>query len=96
MSATDVVNENMEEHAELGNYIRLHVAENDLQYVLSHIPHNLQYKTILEKVYEEQTRVDVKIGMTEEEVVKKYAEEHNPDALAIGLRILEEVKGNVR
>jgi DNA repair exonuclease SbcCD nuclease subunit len=79
-----------------GHYIRALLREDEVATFNSLIPEGLKYKVILEKVYEEQTRVNVKIGMTEEEVVTKYAEEHNPDALEIGLKILEEVKGNVR
>ncbi len=94
MSATDVANEDMQKIADEGHYVRIYVKEKDLEYVKTFIPDNLQYKIILEKSYEEQTRIDVKIGMSEEEVVKKYAEKHNPEALEMGLKILEEVKNN--
>jgi DNA repair exonuclease SbcCD nuclease subunit len=94
VSATDVMNDYLRDYVSLTDYVRIHVAEKDLQEVLKHIPVGLQYKIILEKTYEEQTRVDVRIGMSEEEVVTKYAEEHNPEALEIGLKILAEVKAN--
>jgi DNA repair exonuclease SbcCD nuclease subunit len=95
MSATDVLNEDMMTIADAGHYVRLHVSEKDLQLVISHLPPHLQYKLVLEKVYEEVLRVDVKIGMSDEEVVTKYAEEYNPDAMEIGLKILAEVKGGI-
>lgn len=79
-----------------GDYVRAVLKEDELPKFIKLVPAGLQYKTILEKSYQEQTRIDVKIGMTEEEVVTKYAQEHNPDALAIGLKILEEVKGNAK
>ena len=95
MSPNDVVNEDMQWYADNGHYIRLHTNERDLPVALSHFPEGLKYKVILEKTYEENTRIDIKIGMTEEQVVTKYAEEHKPEALDIGLKILQEVKGNV-
>jgi DNA repair exonuclease SbcCD nuclease subunit len=95
MTAYDVANENMVDMANNGDYVRLMVKEDELQTALTYLPPGLKYKTVLEKSYEEQNRIDVKIGMTEEQVVTKYAQEHNPDALEVGLKILEEVKGNV-
>lgn len=82
--------------AHQGHYVRVLLKEHEVQTFNSMLPPSLQYKMILEKTYQENTRIDVKVGMTEEEVVTKYAQEHNPEALAIGLKILEEVKGSGR
>lgn len=95
MNAYDVANENLVDMANNGDYVRLTVKESELQVALSYMPPGLKYKVVLEKDYEEQTRIDVKIGMTEEQIVTKYAEENNPEALEVGLKILAEVKGNV-
>jgi hypothetical protein len=59
----------------------------------------LQYKIELEKEYKEESRIDIKVGMSPEEVIKKYAEEYAPDqdlnvesTSKLGLDILETVK----
>ncbi len=96
MTAYDVANEDMQTIAEEGHYVRLTIKEGELQAALSYLPPNLKYKTVLEKEYKEETRVDVKVGMTEEQVVTKYAEQFNPEALQVGLDILERVKGNAK
>lgn len=96
MTAQDVANEDIKQIADEGNYVRLMVKENELQAALSYIPDNLKYKVVLEKEYKEESRVDVRVGMTEEQVVTNYANKYNPDALQLGLQILEEVKNNGR
>src|SRR5690606_6034384 len=82
----------MDEILENGDYLRIQSREKDLESVLLKIPKGVQYKVELLRDYVENTRVDVKIGMSEEEVVKKYAEEFYPVALETGLKILSEVK----
>lgn len=96
MTFKDMTKDNLQHAAHNGYYIRAMLKEDEVQAFNAMVPEGLQYKVVLEKVYEEQTRVAVKIGMTEEEVVTKYAQEHNPQALDIGLQILAEVKGNGR
>lgn len=94
MTAYDVANEDMQKIADEGHYVRLMVKEGELQSALTYLPDNLKYRIVLEKSYKEQSRLDIKIGMTEEQVVTKYANEHNPEALELGLKILQEVKNN--
>lgn len=84
----------MFEHYDYGDFVRIIMDEKDLP-VLETIEHKPQYKLVLTKSYEEQLRIDVRVGMSEEEVVTKYAEEHNPAMLKIGLEILAEVKSRV-
>ena len=83
----------LETLAEQGDYVRVQVNEEELQQFLSIVPHNLMYKVELQKSYEQETRVDVKIGMSFEEIVSAYADEFYPDAKDIGLKILNEVEG---
>lgn len=92
MNAHDVANEDMEQIANEGHYIRLQVTEKELPIALSYLPTNLQYKVNLQREYKEQTRVDVKIGMSFEEIISKYAKEFKPEAEDIGLKILREVQ----
>ena len=92
LDVNDIVNLDMQDVADEGNYIRIVAKESEVGRIYP-LPDNLQYKLVLEKVYQEVTRVNVKIGMSDEEVVTKYAEKFNADALATGLKILEEVKG---
>lgn len=94
LTVSDIVNLDMQELADEGHYVRIVAKESEVQRIYP-LPTNLQYKLVLEKVYEEVLRVDVKIGMSDEEVVTKYAEEYNPDAMEIGLKILAEVKGGI-
>lgn len=75
-----------------GDYVRFLVTAEQLEDYKDIIPANLHYKVELQKEYVEQSRMDVKIGMSFEEIVTKYAEENNPDAIAIGLEILREVE----
>jgi DNA repair exonuclease SbcCD nuclease subunit len=94
MTAYDVANEDMELLAEEGDYVRLQVTDKELESALSYLPENLKYKINLVKEYEETTRVDIKVGMSFEEIVTKYAQKYNPDALEMGLNILREVEGS--
>jgi len=90
----DVANKDMKDVADQGDYVILKVKENEVDVALSYLPENLHYRLILEREYQEKSRMDVQVGMTEEQVVQKYAEENSPESLAIGLRILREVKEN--
>lgn len=81
------------EHVENGDYIRIQAREEHLDSTLSFLPEGLKYKLELTKDYVETTRVDVKIGMSDEEVVKKYAKEFKPESEDLGLKILANVKG---
>jgi DNA repair exonuclease SbcCD nuclease subunit len=92
MSMYDVANEDMQLIADEGHYVRLQVTESELPVALTYLPTNLQYKVNLQREYKEQTRVDVKIGMSFEEIISKYADEFKPEAKAIGLKILREVQ----
>lgn len=77
--------------AEEGDYVRIQCTESQLVHWQTIIPEGLNYKVELQKEYEEQSRSDVKIGMSFEAIVAKYAEENNPDAKDVGLSILKEV-----
>jgi DNA repair exonuclease SbcCD nuclease subunit len=95
MNAYNVANEDMQLIADEGHYVRLQVTESELPVALTYLPPNLQYKVNLQREYKEQTRVDVKIGMSFEEIISKYADEFKPEAKAIGLKILREVQDGV-
>jgi DNA repair exonuclease SbcCD nuclease subunit len=90
-----IANEDMQLIADEGHYVRLKLKEDEVQVALSYLPPNLQYKIVLEREYKEETRVDVQIGMSFEQIVETYADEFNPDAKEIGLRILREVQGGL-
>jgi DNA repair exonuclease SbcCD nuclease subunit len=95
MNAYNVANEDMQLIADEGHYVRLQVTESELPVALTYLPPNLQYKVNLQREYKEQTRVDVKIGMSFEEIISKYADEFKPEAKALGLKILREVQDGV-
>ncbi|AGR47022.1 exonuclease [Bacillus phage Shanette] len=82
----------LEEHARLGNYLRFELNAEDAAWLSSVAPVNLLYKVILKKEYKEELRVPVKIGMSFEDIITKYAEEYDPDALELGLEILQRVQ----
>jgi DNA repair exonuclease SbcCD nuclease subunit len=88
-----VTQEELQSHADQGNYLRVQLKENEVQAFNSIIPQGLLYKMELQKEYVQETRVDVKIGMSFEDIVTTYAEEFNPKAKDTGLRILKEVGG---
>lgn len=93
LSSVDVTYLDMEEIADAGHYVRIYSLERDYEGTKSFLPPHLKYKIILSREYQEITRVNVKIGMSDEEVVTNYAEKFNPDAMEVGLQILAEVKG---
>lgn len=86
----------LQEHANKGNYLRIILDESKVTDFQAMVPEGLNFKVLLQKEYEEQLRMDIRVGMSEEEVVTKFAMENNKDALAVGLKILAEVKANVR
>ena len=73
-------------------YVRVILQETELQGFLAVVPSNLKYKVILQKSYKEEIRCDVKIGMSFEEIISKYAEEYKPEAKDIGLKILSDIE----
>lgn len=87
-----VQHEDLQEFVENGDYVRIQCREQHLESTLSFLPENLNYKIELIREYVEETRVEVKIGMSEEEVITKYANEFNPHALETGMKILKEIK----
>lgn len=93
LSATDVHRHDFDQSLISGDYLRIQVPEKQLEETLEFIPEGIRYKVELQREYLEQTRVDVKIGMSDEEVVTKYANEFSPKSLQAGLKILSEVKG---
>ena len=78
--------------ADMGDYVKVSLKESEVQDFLAICPPNLQYKMELEREFEEDIRVDVKIGMTPEDIVAKYADEFMPEAKDIGLELLREVQ----
>ncbi|AID50489.1 putative exonuclease [Bacillus phage CP-51] len=82
----------LQKHAEAGNYLRFELNAEDAGHLSSIAPSNLLYKVILKKEYKEELRVPVKIGMSFEDIITKYSEEYNPDALEVGLEILQKVQ----
>jgi DNA repair exonuclease SbcCD nuclease subunit len=102
LSSDDALNEYLVNHNYMkGNYLRFQIKESELdelKTILAKMP-GLQYKIELEKEYKEESRIDIKVGMSPEEVIKKYAEEYAPDqdlnvesTSKLGLDILETVK----
>lgn len=83
----------VKELEERGDYVRIKANEDNIQDFTNSVSQDLKYKVELERVYEEQTRVDVKIGMGFSEIISKYAEEFNPEAKEIGLKILSNIRG---
>ncbi|AYP68613.1 nuclease SbcCD subunit D [Exiguobacterium phage vB_EalM-132] len=83
-------------HAENNNnsYFRFLVKESEVDTLKLAIPENAKYKLEITREYAEQQRTDVKVGMSFEEIVKTYAEEHNPIATELGLDILKEASEN--
>lgn len=79
---------------ERGDFFRVLLKENEVDWfnAIASKYEGLQYKIVLEKQYTQETRVDVQVGMPFEEIVSKYAEEFNPDAKEVGLKILSAVQ----
>lgn len=89
----DMTEEYLSYAAVNGNYVRFLVTPEQLEEYKKIIPHNLIYKVELQREYVEQERSGVKIGMSFEDIITKYAEENNPAAKVVGLEILREVQG---
>jgi DNA repair exonuclease SbcCD nuclease subunit len=88
----------LQEHANLGNYIRAQLKENEVQAFVSHAPVDLQYKIEHIKVYEEQVKSDVQIGMSFKDIIAEYAKKNVPEGFDLerltskGFSILDSVK----
>lgn len=91
---TAVWEEVLQDFANNGDYVRVQLKESELDGFKSIAPSNLHYKVELQREFQEQSRSNVKMGMSFEEIVSNYAEEHFPEAKEIGLKILEEVLNN--
>lgn len=81
----------LQECADKGNYIRFVCTPDQLEKWQNIIPDNLNYKVELSREYEQEDRSEVKIGMSPEEVVARYAEENRPDAKEEGLELIRRV-----
>lgn len=81
------------QHSQKGDYLRFQLSEKEVDHLKAIAPESLNYKLELKKDYVEENRVDVKIGMSFSEIIKKYAEEFKPEAVDVGLRILQEIEG---
>lgn len=86
----DISTEDLEYHRDRGDYIRVQITESEVESFESRIPEGLMYKIDLQREYVKETRVDIQVGMSFEQIVSKYADELNPDAKSIGLDILRE------
>lgn len=75
-----------------GNFIRFKVDAEDVEQLIEAIPEDTKFRLDIQKEYSEDTRLDVDVSMSLTEVVKVYAKDKNPDALAIGLEILQEIE----
>lgn len=75
-------------------YFRFLVEESHVESLKASVPEGCKYKLEIVRKYEEQERTEVKVGMSFEEIVKTYAEEHNPSATELGLDILREAGEN--
>lgn len=84
----------LEECAQHQDYVRINLKESQLEEFVARAPHNLNYRVELEKEYERETRVDIEVGMSFEEMVKKYSQEFRPEATEIGLAILKEAEND--
>ncbi len=90
---SDISAEQLQKHADNGDYLRLKLKSTEVQDFLAKVPPGLNYKTEIEKEYKVEERSDVKIGMSFEEIVCSYAEQYMPEAKKEGLDILKEVGG---
>lgn len=87
----DISIEELREHCSIGNYLRIQLMEKDLQEFKKKVPEGLKYKIDIVKEYKSVVPVDIQVGMTFEQIITKYAEEHNPEYKSLGLQILQEV-----
>lgn len=89
----DISQEELQKHAQIGNYIRISLKETEVQDFISKVPQELKYKILLEKDYKTSAKDnEITIGMSFNQIISQYAEKHNPDAKKIGLDILREVE----
>lgn len=80
-------------HADRRNYLRVQLKESEVRQFQSIVPQDLLYRIELQKEFKQETRVDVKVGMSFAEIISKYADEFCPDAKHLGLDILKEAEG---
>lgn len=73
-----------------GNFVRYQVSSDEVEELAESLPENSKHRLEVQKVYEEDKRVDVDFSMSFEEIVEKYAEEFNAEAKEVGLEILRE------
>lgn len=85
-----VTMDELQEHCDKGNYIRAQIQEDEVENFMFRVPDGLKYKIDLQREYVKETRVDIQVGMTFEQIVGKYSDELNPDAKEVGLTILRE------
>lgn len=81
-------------HDSTSYYYRILVSEADVEKLSTFMPENSKYKLEIVREYKEQERTEVKVGMSFEEIVATYAEEHNPEAKELGLEILKKASEN--
>lgn len=85
---SSVTEEDLQGHYEKGNYVRAQLPESQVEEFTLIAPEGLKYKIDLQREYVKETRVDIQVGMSFEQIVAKYAEDLNPDAKEVGLEIL--------
>lgn len=74
-----------------GNYVRFQVPEEYVETISSSVPEDLQHRIEPQKVYKDERRIDIEHSMSQEEVIRRYAKEFNPEAEDVLLDILKEV-----
>lgn len=87
---SSITDEELHRHLERGNYLRAQISESEVELFEQRIPNGLKYKIDLQREYVKETRVDIQVGMSFEQIISKYADELNPSAKDIGLQILSE------
>jgi len=73
-----------------GNYVRYRVSANHAHELSEKLPEGSKHRMEVQKDYDGEKRIDVDIDDSYEEIIKKYAEEFNPEALAVGLEIFRD------
>lgn len=75
-----------------GNYLRIHVLSDEVDDLMQKLPEGLLYRLEIERVVKEEKRVNVDFSMGFPKIITEYAKRFNPDALQLGLEILEEAE----
>jgi len=73
-----------------GNYVRYRVPANQAHELAEKLPEDSKHRLEVQKDYDGEKRIDVDIDDSYEEIIKKYAKEFNPEALAVGLEIFRD------